>query len=164
MVITSYFLSRHLHRPCVIHDLSTIHVPQLCLSMVIVVVNHMLKHITKRNHIVITSTGTLNNNTPLSTSITNKFLSAWSWSTNTGISPLPSPPSSISNTIWSLWCENYTQLKLKKQNQKPAKQTNKNTRHQYSLGKNTLNFVRELHSLSFKLRKHCNKIYTNIIL
>lgn len=124
MVITSYFLSRHLHRPCVIHDLSTIHVPQLCLNMVIVVVNHVLKHVTRRNHIVITSTGTLNNNTPLSTSIINKFLSAWSCSPNTGISPSPLIPlfhlelfqqSLKDHIIGSLWSENYTQLKLKKQ-------------------------------------------------
>lgn len=89
MVITSYFLPRHLHRPCLIRDLSTICVPQLCLNMVIVVVNHVLKHVTRRNHTVITSTGTLNNNTPLSTSIINKFLSAWSRSPNTGIYPSP---------------------------------------------------------------------------
>lgn len=162
MVITSYFLSRHLHRPCVTRDLSTIHVPQLWLNMVIVVVNHVLKHVTGRNHIVITTTGTLNKNTPLSTSIINKLLSARSCSPNTGISPLLPSPSSTCNSFnshlrtiffWSSWSENYIPLRFKTSLIKP----------QHLLKKNTLDFARTLRSLSFKLRKHSDNVYTNII-
>lgn len=56
--------------------------------MAIVVVNHVFKHVTRRNNIVITSTGTLNNNTPLSIRI-NRLLSTWPCSSNAGISPSP---------------------------------------------------------------------------
>lgn len=161
MVIRSYFLSRHLHRPCVIHDLSTIHVPQLWLNMVIVVVNHVLKHVTGRNQIVITSTGTLNKNTPLSTSIINKLLSARSCSPNTGF---PSPLISLfhrelfqqslkDHIFWSSWSENYIPPRFKISPTKP----------QHLLGKNTMDFARTLHSLSFNLRKRSDNVYMNII-
>lgn len=158
MVIKSYFLSRHLHRPCVIHDLSTICVPQLCLNMVIVVVNHVFKHVTRRNNTVITSTGTLNNNTPLSIRIINRFLSAWPCSPNAGISLSPliflfhleffqqSPKHHATNPLWSALIPN------KQQKQKL-----------HSFG-NTLDFDRKLLSLPFKLTKASYKVYTNTVL